>query len=40
MTTDFLLNFTPNGMIPTKSMPPHVSVNPQEIITDVLEATI
>jgi 3-keto-5-aminohexanoate cleavage enzyme len=34
----FVLNFTPTGMIPTKSMTPHVPVSPVEIIDQVLEA--
>lgn len=33
----FILNFTPTGMIPTKAMTPHVPVTPQEIIEQVLE---
>ncbi|MBW2364798.1 MAG: 3-keto-5-aminohexanoate cleavage protein, partial [Deltaproteobacteria bacterium] len=34
----FILNFTPTGMIPTKEMTPHVPIQPQEIIEQVLEA--
>lgn len=34
----FILNFTPTGMIPTKQMTPHVPVQPDEIIQQVLEA--
>jgi len=34
----FILNFTPTGMIPTKTMTPHVPVTPQEIVEQVLEA--
>jgi uncharacterized protein (DUF849 family) len=34
----FILNFTPNGMIPTKAMNPHVPIKPEEIIQEVLEA--
>lgn len=34
----FILNFTPNGMIPTKTMTPHVPITPEEIVTQVLEA--
>ncbi len=34
----FLLNFTPTGMIPTKSMTPNVPLTPDEIISQVLEA--
>ncbi len=33
-----ILNFTPTGMIPTKDMTPHVPVQPDEIIDDVLQA--
>ncbi len=34
----FILNFTPTGMIPTKEMTPHVPIQPDEIIEQVLEA--
>ncbi len=34
----FILNFTPSGMIPTKTMTPHVPVQPEEIIQQVAEA--
>jgi 3-keto-5-aminohexanoate cleavage enzyme len=34
----FILNFTPTGMIPTKAMTPHVPIQPEEIIHEVLEA--
>ncbi|RJP84780.1 MAG: 3-keto-5-aminohexanoate cleavage protein [Desulfobacteraceae bacterium] len=34
----FILNFTPTGMIPTKQMTPHVPVQPEEIVRQVLEA--
>jgi uncharacterized protein (DUF849 family) len=34
----FILNFTPTGMIPTKQMTPHVPIQPDEIIHQVLEA--
>ena len=34
----YIINFTPNGMIPTKGMTPHIPVNPSEIINEVLEA--
>ena len=34
----FILNFTPTGMIPTKSMTPNVPLTPEEIISQVLEA--
>lgn len=35
---DLIINFTPTGMIPTKSMTPHVPVTVDEIIEDVHEA--
>jgi len=35
----FILNFTPTGMIPTKTMTPHVPLAPEEIVIQVLEAT-
>lgn len=34
----FILNFTPTGMIPTRSMTPHVPITPPEIIGQVLSA--
>jgi uncharacterized protein (DUF849 family) len=34
----FILNFTPTGMIPTRDMTPHVPLQPNEIIDQVLEA--
>lgn len=34
----FVLNFSPTGMIPTKTMTPHVPVSPEEIVVQVLEA--
>jgi len=34
----YIINFTPNGMIPTKETTPHVPVSPEEIIKEVLEA--
>ncbi len=37
-TMDLILNFTPTGMIPTKSMTPHVPVSVNEIVEDVHEA--
>jgi uncharacterized protein (DUF849 family) len=37
-TKKFILNFTPNGMIPCKQMTPHVPVEPEEIVDQVLEA--
>ena len=38
MNKNFILNFTPTGMIPTKEMTPKVPVQPAEIIEQVLEA--
>ena len=38
MNKNFILNFTPTGMIPTKDMTPHVPILPEEIIDQVLEA--
>lgn len=38
MNKNFILNFTPTGMIPTKQMTPHVPILPEEIIEQVLEA--
>lgn len=38
MNKNFILNFTPTGMIPTKDMTPHVPVQPGEIVEQVLEA--
>lgn len=35
---DLIINFTPNGMIPTKQMTPHVPVTVNEIIENVQEA--
>ena len=37
MRTKFILNFTPTGMIPTKTMTPHVPVSVDEIVDDVNE---
>ena len=34
----YILNFTPNGMIPTKDQTKYVPVSPEEIVGDVLEA--
>jgi 3-keto-5-aminohexanoate cleavage enzyme len=34
----FILNFTPTGLIPTKTMTPYVPVTPDEIVNDVLNA--
>ncbi|HOE97058.1 MAG TPA: 3-keto-5-aminohexanoate cleavage protein [Candidatus Sumerlaeota bacterium] len=31
----FILNFTPNGMVPTREMTPHVPLTPEEIVRDV-----
>lgn len=33
-----IINFTPTGMIPAKEMTPHVPIEPNEIIDQVLEA--
>jgi 3-keto-5-aminohexanoate cleavage enzyme len=38
MNNKFILNFTPTGLIPTKEMTPHLPVEPQEIVKQVLEA--
>jgi 3-keto-5-aminohexanoate cleavage enzyme len=38
MNKNFILNFTPTGMIPTKVMTPHVPIIPEEIVEQVLEA--
>lgn len=35
MSDNFLLNFTPTGMIPTKAMTAAVPITPEEIIADV-----
>jgi uncharacterized protein (DUF849 family) len=35
---NFILNFTPTGMIPTKAMTPHVPILPHEIVAQVDEA--
>ena len=34
----FIFNFTPTGMIPTKEMTPHVPVQPDEIVEEILRA--
>jgi len=34
----FVLNYAPTGMIPTKTMTPHVPITPEEIVEQVLEA--
>ena len=39
MDKKFILNFTPNGLIPTKEMTPKVPNKPEEIIEQVLEAS-
>lgn len=39
MIDDFVLNFTPTGMIPTKDMTPYVPVSVSEIIEDVHRAS-
>ncbi len=39
MVENFILNFTPTGMIPTKEMTPKVPVQVHEIVEQVLEAT-
>ena len=33
-----IINFTPNGMIPTKEMTPHVPISPEEVANEVLKA--
>jgi len=38
MVSNFILNFTPTGMIPTREMTPHVPLAPHEIVQQVLEA--
>lgn len=35
---ELVINFTPNGMLPTKQMTPYVPISTTEIIDDVLEA--
>lgn len=37
-TAPAIINFCPTGMIPTKAMTPHVPVQPDEVIADVLTA--
>tara|TARA_B100000945_G_scaffold315604_1_gene315054 strand:- start:10833 stop:11660 length:828 start_codon:yes stop_codon:yes gene_type:complete len=34
-----IINFTPNGMIPTKDLTPHVPISPDEIISEAIEST-
>lgn len=38
MKKQFIFNFTPTGMIPTKEMTPHVPISTTEIIDEVIEA--
>ncbi len=38
MDSKTIINFSPTGMIPTRSMTPHVPVTPQEIIEQVHQA--
>ncbi|NQT27329.1 3-keto-5-aminohexanoate cleavage protein [candidate division KSB1 bacterium] len=35
---NIIINFTPTGMIPTKEMTPHVPIQPEKIVEDVLRA--
>lgn len=37
MKNRFILNFTPTGMIPTRTMTPHVPLSPEEIVREVLQ---
>lgn len=37
-SNELIINFTPTGMIPTKSMTPHVPVSVEEVVQNVLEA--
>lgn len=39
MENNLIINFTPTGMIPTKSMTPHVPVSISEIVEDVHQAS-
>ncbi len=39
MGNELIINFTPTGMIPTKSMTPHVPVSVSEIVEDVHRAS-
>ena len=39
MNKNFILNFTPTSMIPTREMTPHVPVTPEEIIQQILEVS-
>ncbi len=38
MNKYFIFNFTPTGMIPTRSMTPHIPITPFEIVSDVNNA--
>lgn len=38
MSNELIINFTPNGMIPTKEMTPHVPITVSEIVEDVHRA--
>ena len=38
-TMNLIINFTPNGMIPTREMTPHVPITVHEIVEDVYEAS-
>lgn len=38
MSDELIINFTPNGMIPTKDMTPHVPITVSEIVEDVHQA--
>jgi hypothetical protein len=33
---DFILNFTPTGMVPTRALTPHVPLTPEEIVEEVV----
>jgi 3-keto-5-aminohexanoate cleavage enzyme len=37
LSKNYILNFTPTGLIPIKDMTPHVPVTPEEIINDVFK---
>jgi 3-keto-5-aminohexanoate cleavage enzyme len=36
----FIVNFCPTGMIPTKSMTPHVPLSPREIVKDIVDSPV
>jgi len=38
MPNDLIINFTPNGMVPTKEMTPHIPITVSEIVEDVHRA--